>query len=67
MCVHLVLFALLTLNSHAQDKTPVEIETPHGTVAWKELSREKDGNIAQFLRAVGSQTNRTSSAPGSRR
>jgi len=40
------------MNSHAQEKTLVEIETPHGTVAWKELPRSKDGKIAQLLREL---------------
>jgi hypothetical protein len=52
MRVHFVLIALLVMSSQAQEKIPVEIETPHGTVAWKELPREKDGKIAQFLREL---------------
>ena len=55
MRVHLVLIAVLAMSSHAQDKIPVEIETPHGTVAWKELPREKDAKVAQFFREVTSK------------
>jgi hypothetical protein len=49
MRVPFVLIALLVMSSQAQEKIPVEIETPHGTVAWKELPREKDGKIAHFI------------------
>ncbi len=52
MRVHFVLIALLVMSSQAQEKIPVEIETPHGTVAWKELPRDKDGKIAKFLREL---------------
>jgi hypothetical protein len=55
MRVHYLLIALLTMSSEAQEKIPVEIETPHGTVAWKELPREKGGTIAQFLRELSPQ------------
>jgi hypothetical protein len=47
-----ILFAIFCVDSHAQEKKPMEITTPHGTVAWKELPSDKDGKVAVLMREV---------------
>ena len=39
----------------AQDKIPVEISTPHGTVAWKEVSEPAPPKVAAIVRELTSK------------
>jgi len=44
--------ACLCMTARAEEKISVTIERPHGTVTWKELPREKDGNGAARWQAI---------------
>jgi hypothetical protein len=50
-----IFLTALSMTGHAQEKAPVEITTPHGTVAWKELPPSKDGKIALLTRELSSE------------
>ena len=47
----ILLIVILSMGAQAQDKSSVEITTPHGTVKWKELSQDNN-EVAQLLREL---------------